>query len=103
MNLIYETVRFKGSQDLEKLVTQKMNRISILKPEIVQARVTLSEGASGNLENQICEIRLEIPGYDIFVKKNASTYEQAIRAAVEAVRRKIQRDKKLSKGAAARP
>lgn len=94
MNLIYETVHFKGSQDLEKLVNQKMNRLSLLKPDIIQARVTLSEGASGNLENQFCEIRLEIPGNDIFVKKNANTYEQALRTAVEAARRKIIRDKK---------
>lgn len=55
--------------------------------------MTLTEDASGNPENQVCEIRLEIPGNDIFVKKNAATYEQALRMAVEAAQKMISKRK----------
>lgn len=93
MNLIYETIHFKGSQDLESFVQQKMNRIFHISTDIVHARVTLSEDGSGNLENQVCEIRLEVPGNDIFVKKRATTYEHAFRLAVEAARKILRRRK----------
>ncbi len=93
MNLIYETVHFKGSQDLESFVQQKMNRIFRTANDIVQARVTLSEDGQGKLENQVCEIRLEMPGNDVFVKKSATTFEQAFRVALEAARKILRRRK----------
>lgn len=93
MNLIYETVHFKGSQDLEHFVQQKMNRIFHTTKDVVQARVTLSQDGNGNLENQACEIRLEVPGNDVFVKKSATTCEQAFRVAVEAARKILRRRK----------
>lgn len=93
MQLIYETLHFKGSEHLENFTRQKMNVVFHKNPEIVQARVSLFEAESGNLENQICEIMLSVPGEDVFVKKNASTYEQSIRLAVNAVQKIMRRRK----------
>ncbi len=93
MDLIYQTVHFKGSDDLEQFTRKKMGRIFRKTSDIIRAEVTLSEGASGNLENQFCEIKLEVPGNTIFVKKNATSYEQAIRSAVEAAMKIIRRSR----------
>lgn len=93
MNLIYQTIHFKGSEELEQGVRKKMDRVSAQNPEIMQAHVTFSEGASGNVENQFCEIKLEVPGNDIVVKKNAETYEQSFRMALEAARKIMRRRK----------
>lgn len=94
MDFIYQTIHFKGSDDLEQFTRKKMNRIFHKNTDILRAEVTLSEGANGSVENQICEIRLEVPGDTIFVKKNAASYEQAIRSAVEAVLKITRRNKK---------
>lgn len=92
-NIIYETVRFTGSEHLELFTRKKMNVIFRKISDVQRAEVTLYEGASGNLENQFCEIHLTVPGNTIFVKKNAAAYEQAIRLAVAAVQKIIRRRK----------
>lgn len=93
MDPIYQTVHFRGSEHLKLFAHKMMNRIFKMTPTILQAEVTLSEGESGNLQNQFCEIKLDVPGKNIFVKKNAATYEQAIRVAVNAARKIVRRRK----------
>ncbi|MEO6759692.1 MAG: HPF/RaiA family ribosome-associated protein [Saprospiraceae bacterium] len=93
MDLIYETVHFNGSDDLERFTRQKMNRIFAKTPEVLRAEVTLFEGAGGHPENQYCEIHLDVPGEHIFVKKNAGSYTQAVRSAVEAALKVLRRKK----------
>ncbi|MCC6279660.1 MAG: HPF/RaiA family ribosome-associated protein [Saprospiraceae bacterium] len=93
MDFVYETVHFKGSEHLEQFTRKKMNSVFRKTADILRAEVTLSEGASGNPENQFCEIKLDVPGENIFVKKNAATYEQAIRTAVAAVQKIMRRRK----------
>ncbi len=93
MESIYQTVHFQGSDRLKLFTHKKMNRIFKMTSTILKAEVTLFEGASGNLQNQFCEIRLDVPGESIFVKKNAATYEQAIRLAVSAAQKIIRRRK----------
>ena len=93
MELIYQTLHFQGSDHLELFTRKKMSRIFKMTSNILKAEVTLSEGASGNPQNQFCEIKLDVPGENIFVKKNAATYEQAIRVAVGAVQKIIRRRK----------
>ncbi len=94
MELIYKTVNFKGSVQLEEFARKQMERIFNKISEVRRAEVSFFEGASGNLGNQFCEISLQVPGNDIFVKKNATTYEQAIRLAVVAVQKIIRRRKR---------
>jgi len=93
MDSIYQTVHFRGSDHLKLFTNKMMNRIFKMTSTIMQAEVTLSEGAAGNPQNQFCEIKLEVPGENIFVKKNAATYEQAIRMAVAAVQKIVRRRK----------
>jgi putative sigma-54 modulation protein len=44
-------------------------------------------------ENKITEIRLSIPGNDLFAKKQSKTFEEATDQAVEALRRQIRKHK----------
>ncbi|MCC6460723.1 MAG: HPF/RaiA family ribosome-associated protein [Saprospiraceae bacterium] len=93
MELIYQTIHFHGSEHLELFTRKKMSSIFKMDSNIMKAEVTLSEGANGNRQNQFCEINLDVPGENIFVKKNAATYEQAIRMAVTAAQKIIRRRK----------
>ncbi len=42
-----------------------------------------------DMENKIAEIRLDIPGTEIFAKKQSRTFEEATDNAVEALRRQV--------------
>ena len=45
-------------------------------------------------ENKITEIKLHVPGKDLFAKKQCKSFEEATNVAVEALRRQIMKDKK---------
>ncbi len=50
-------------------------------------------------QNNVCEIRLEVPGNDHFVKKNSDMFEKAITECIDAFQKIIRRtkDKQISK------
>jgi len=85
MKIIIQSVNFKASETLEYFVNEKVGKLFNLSDSIIRADVTLREGASGDIENKCCEIRLVVPGNDHFVKKNSTGYEKSTMEAVEAL------------------
>jgi putative sigma-54 modulation protein len=82
MDVIIQSLGFKHSSDLEGFIHEKLEK---LKPadRIIRANVMLFQGPDRATPEDYCEIRLEIPGPDLFVKEHATTFEQSIDACVE--------------------
>ena len=78
MKINVQTLKFKANDDLNNFLTEKVSKLERFDDKIMSADVTLSLDGPNNPENKICEIRLVVPGYDDFVKKNAATFEEAI-------------------------
>lgn len=76
MDIIIQSLGFKASEQLEDFAREKMN--SLKHDKIVRANITLYKGPEPEPENSYCEIRLEIPGNDPFVKKHSAYFEMAI-------------------------
>jgi len=94
MNKIaFQTVQFKASSQLEDFVKDKVSKLFEQDPSIIRADVTLFEGASGNPNNQFCEIQLSVPGENHFVKKNSENYEKSILEAVKTLQKVLRRHK----------
>jgi len=95
-NIVFQSVQFKASTELEQFVQEKVSKLFEQDSSIIRADVTLFEGASGNPKNQFCEIQLSVPGENHFIKKNSENYEKSILAVVTALQ-KILRRKKTKK------
>ncbi len=52
-----------------------------------------SKGPESEPENNYCEIRLEVPGNDHFVKKNGAYFETAISECVDVLTLKLKDEK----------
>jgi ribosome-associated translation inhibitor RaiA len=100
-NIIFQSVRFTASSELENFVTEKVSKLFEQDSSVLKADVTLFEGASGNPRNQFCEIELSVPGENHFIKKNSESYEKSVLAAVTSLQKVIRR-KKTKKVAARR-
>ena len=98
MDIIIQSPGFKASENLENFIREKLNKVVLESDKVIRANVTLSKGAESDLQNNICEIRLEVPGNDHFVKKNADVFEKAISESVTALQKIIRktRDKQIS-------
>ena len=55
--------------------------------------MTLYAASESNPNNNVCEIRLEVPGNDHFVKKNSDVFEKAITECIDALQKIIRRSK----------
>lgn len=91
MDIIIQSLGFNAGESLENFIREKVNTLK--SDNIVRANVTLYKGPSGNPESDYCEIRLEVPGNDLFVKKNSQYFESSINECVEVLSLQINKNK----------
>ena len=98
MDIIIQSLGFKASDHLEEFIREKLNRIVKESDKAIRANVTLYMASDSNPENNVCEIRLEVPGNDHFVKKGSDVFEKAITECTDALQKIIRRarDKQIS-------
>lgn len=82
MDVIIQSLGFKAGESLESFVREKLMKLTP-GDDIIRANVTLYFGADKNTPETFCEIRLEVPGNDLFVKESArDDFEQAVETTV---------------------
>jgi putative sigma-54 modulation protein len=81
MDIIIQSLGFKASAALEEHVRVKLGKLSP-SDHIIRANVILFQGPDRATPNDYCEIILEVPGNDHFVKESSPDFEQAIDSAV---------------------
>ncbi|HEX2534451.1 MAG TPA: HPF/RaiA family ribosome-associated protein [Chitinophagaceae bacterium] len=81
MDVIIQSLGFKAGESLESYVREKLDKLSPSE-HIVRANVILFLGPDRATPNTYCEIRLEVPGNDLFVKEVDAEFEQAVDQAV---------------------
>ena len=98
MDIIIQSLGFKASEHLEDFIREKLNRAVHESDKVIRANVTLYAASESNPNNNVCEIRLEVPGNDHFVKKGSDIFEHAITECTDALQKIIRRakDKQIS-------
>ena len=98
MDIIIQSLGFKAGDDLEAYIREKLTKINP-NDHIVRANVTLFLGPDRATRNTYCEIRLEVPGNDHFIKESNPDFEQAVDAAVNKLQQMVRktRDKQSDK------
>ena len=98
MDIIIQSLGFKASDNLDAFVREKVGNLASHGDKIIRANVTMFKGSESDHENCFCEIRLEVPGNDLFVKKSGEDYEQAIVETVNTLQKTLgrEKDKELS-------
>lgn len=92
MDVIISSLGFKAGESLESYVKEKLEKLSP-SDHIIRANVVLFLGPDRATPNTYCEIILEIPGNDLFVKEQSSEFEQAVDAAVNKLQGMIRKAK----------
>lgn len=81
MDIIIQSLGFKAGESLESYVREKLGKLTP-NDHIVRANVVLFLGPDRATPNTYCEIRLEVPGNDLFIKENSPEFEQSVDEAV---------------------
>jgi putative sigma-54 modulation protein len=92
MDIIIQSLGFTAGADLEGFIRQKLEKFD-KEINIIRANVALYTGSQSNPNWSYCEIRLEVPGNDIFVKRNSDSFEKAIIDTVSTLQKNIHKAK----------
>lgn len=98
VNLKITSVHFDADKKLLEFIQEKVNKLGQYYDKIIDGDVILKVDNNPTGENKVAEIKLSVPGNDIFAKKQCKTFEEATDLAVEALRRQLKKHKeKLNK------
>ncbi len=89
MDIKVNSVRFDADQKLIDHVNKKVNKLGQFFDGIIGAEVFLRLENVQDDENKIAEVKLLIPGNDLFVKKQSKTFEEAVNKAVDTLNRQV--------------
>lgn len=96
MKLQTYAVNFDADPKLVEFVQRKATKLETFYDRIIDGEVYLKTEAGSN-DNKVVEIKLNIPGNQLFTKEQAESFEQATDMAVNALRRQLKKHKeKLS-------
>lgn len=93
MDTQMHAIHFKADKKLLSFIQERLNKLEQFNDQIVSAEVYLRLDKDREKENKITEIKLHVPGKDLFAKKQCKSFEEATNIAVEALRRQIMKDK----------
>jgi putative sigma-54 modulation protein len=98
MKINITSVHFDAAEKLLAFVETKVGKLEHFFDDILGAEVFLRVEKPQAVENKVAEVKLVIPGNDLFAKKQASTFEEATDLAVEALRQQIIKHKEKIRG-----
>jgi hypothetical protein len=91
MDVIIQSLGFRG-EGLEIFIREKLDSL-VKQRKIIRAYVTLFIDTDSSPVKYNCEIRLQAPGKDHFIKRNSSSFERAIVNAVATLHNVIRKAK----------
>jgi putative sigma-54 modulation protein len=93
MDIKVQAVHFTADQKLIDYVESKVSKLNLFNDHIVTAEVYLRLENTTDVENKVVEIKLHIPGKELFAKKQAKTFEEGVDLSSEALRKQVLKDK----------
>ena len=93
MKLQMHSIRFDADQKLVDFIQQKANKLDTFYDRIIDGEVFMGVEQDDARENKNIEIKLNLPGTQLFAKEKSKSFEAAADAAVEALRRQLKKHK----------
>ena len=89
MNITIQSIKFDADKKLVDFIEKKIEKVEKFFDGIVGAEVFLRIENAQDSENKKADIRLSIPGSDLFAEKTCKTFEEAVDLCIEALKRQV--------------
>lgn len=89
MKINIQSPSFHPSEKLIDFVNDKIEKLFQYSSRIMEARVLLRVDKSEDRANKLCEVRLSIPGNDLFASRQCLSFEEAILETVDALKQQL--------------
>ena len=92
MKLQIHSIRFDADEKLIRYIEKKMDKLSKFYSRVVDGEVILKLNNS-TIENKTVEIKLNIPGLQLFSKERSRAFEEGLDLAIESIKRQLKKYK----------
>ena len=93
MNMKMQSVGFKADKKLEAFINQKLSKLNKFDNNISDYTVTLNIENSDPKANKVVEVKVKVPGNELFAKKQSNSFEAAAELVTEALKIQILKNK----------
>jgi len=93
MKLQMQSLQFVADRKLIDFIQKKTEKLDTYCDQIIDGEVIMKLDKNDKAENKIVEIKLNVPGRQLFAKHQAESFESATDEVVEGLRRQIKKYK----------
>ena len=93
MDIQVHSVHFTADKKLITFVNDKVSKLELFFDNIIAGEVFLKLDKSTDKDNKIAEVKLLLPGKELFAKKQCKTFEEAADLAVDALKKQVEKHK----------
>jgi ribosome-associated translation inhibitor RaiA len=91
MDVIIQAIGFQAGAQLQQFAEEKVQQLK--SDKIIRANVKFSITQDKSQDNKCCEIILEIPGNDMFVKRTTAHFESAVNECLDVLHLNLKKEK----------
>jgi len=93
MDFKVNTVHFSADEKLVNYIREKVKKLELIYDNIIASEIYLRIDKNEGHENKIAEVKILLPGNELFAKKQCSSFEEAADSAVQALKKQVEKHK----------
>lgn len=102
MNIKIHSIHFDADRKLLNLINKKVEKLSHFFDAVIGSEVYLKIDKSDTSDNKVVEIKIHVPGNDLFVKRQCQTFEEATDECMGALAQQLKKRKEKTRRGLAR-
>lgn len=93
MDFKVNAVHFSADQKLLEYIHGKVKKLEMMADQIISSEVYLRIDKNSEHENKIAEVKILLPGNELFARKQCKSFEEAADGAVQALKKQVEKYK----------
>lgn len=93
MKIVVQSIHFNADKRLLEFIQKKADKLDQFFDHVISGEVYLRLENTEDEANKIAEVKLSIPGGQLFAKEQCKTFEQAMDLAIESLRKQVDKYK----------
>ena len=98
MKLQMQSIHFDADQKLIDFIQKRANKLDTFYDRIIDGEVIMRVDKDVSNGNKLVEVKLNIPGSQLFAKEQSKSFEAATDLAMGALKKQLQRYKEKKQG-----
>jgi len=98
MNVNVHSIHFDADTKLVGFIRERLEKLTLFHDRILRSEVFLRLEHDGDARrNKVVEVKMAVPGRELFAKRQSKSFEEAADQVADAIRRQLERTKLRAK------